>query len=93
MKHAPLLKPHKDMLGVVRVTNKDEREGDYISIKSGKTSVAKMASGVVKTGFADLIKSSMVKFPRKYLFVDKSGNPYKKSNSYFKFVGRTLGSK
>jgi len=80
------INPHRVMLGNVRLTKKSKREGNFVSLTSGNSN-PEVLSKVV-----DIIKQSLSMFPRKYLFVDKSGKPYTKNNSYFKFVGRSLST-
>ena len=86
------VRANRDMLGCVRLTSRAGEKlagycGNYIALKTGEMVPEKLKS---VTGLMPIIRKSVAEYPRKWLFVDSRGEPYKKPNSYFKWVGRMM---
>jgi len=92
VKSGGAIRANRDMMGCVRLTNRVGDKlggycGNYIALKTGEVHPEKLKA---VEGLLGIVRRSVAEYPRKWLFVDSRGEPYRKANSYFKFVGRLL---
>lgn len=76
----------------INLTPTDKTKKPYIHITVGKTIKSGVFEDVLSQLFIQSLKISLVKQPRKYLFVDSSGKPYSNTNSFQKWCNGRLKS-
>ena len=82
--------PSETASGNFLVINKDASWGKLVLNTYKTAKKYGTFQRVLPPDLMSVIRSSLVAHPRAYLFVDESGEPYRKSNSFTQFSNRTL---